>query len=99
MACIVYAIGQYNNNNKLDFIKFGVTTENTLNLRLSQLQTGNPNRLGVINYFIATSREEAYKSENMIHINLSNFKVRNEWFKVNDTTLDLIKFFNSMGGN
>ena len=98
MTCIVYAIGQYNNDEKLEFIKFGVTTENTLNLRLAQLQTGNPNRLAVINYFKSKNREEAFRSENLIHINLKKYKTRGEWFEVNDLTKDLSSFFNLMGG-
>ena len=84
MNMVVYAIGQYNCNDKLRYIKFGVTKELSLDLRISTMQTGNPENLRVINYAnIGVDTGLAYAIEKLIHQDLIKFRVRGEWYEAN----------------
>jgi hypothetical protein len=69
-------------------VKIGLSQYHTLPLRLSQLQTGNPNRL----HFIGTIPGDAVL-ESMIHDVFRKHRMRAEWFRLEG---DLAKFIQTV---
>ena len=61
-----------------DYIKIG-SCSSDLSMRLSDLQIGNPEKI-ILEAFIPGDR----KKEKWIHRQLRKFKVRGEWFKLNE---------------
>lgn len=60
--------------------KIGMTKQKTIEKRIAELQTGNPNEI-----FISTYHKTEYpeKVEKMMHGRYSHSNVRNEWFDLN----------------
>jgi len=59
-------------------IKIGVAKN--IERRLNALQTANPEKLTVIASIKCSNRLEAYNIESYLHRQLSNRKIRGEWF-------------------
>ena len=59
-------------------IKIGVAIN--VERRLNALQTANPEKLTVIASIKCVNRMEAYNIESYLHRQLSNRKIRGEWF-------------------
>ena len=67
------------------YLKIGVAA--SLEKRVKQLQTGNPNELKVIGVIRCANRTEAGQMEARLHRILDACKYRNEWYAVTYTTL------------
>ena len=61
-----------------EHFKIGVTT-GTLEKRLKQLQTGNPNELWISKSY---KTDTPFKVEQMLHIKFKINKIKNEWFEL-----------------
>jgi hypothetical protein len=66
-----------------EHFKIGVTTK-TLDERLRELQTGNPDELFVCNYYVT---DTPFKLETMLHNRYFCHKIKNEWFDVDSYTV------------
>lgn len=69
--------------------KIGVTRRD-IKTRLTELQTGNPNKLSIISVF---KTEYPYELETSLHNYYSYYNINNEWFNLSD---DMIESFNSV---
>lgn len=78
----VYLIGEENDGLKY---KIGCTKQTNIEKRLKALQTGNPNKLTLINYF---ETETPYKLEKMLHTHFKGRQTLNEWFDLETTDID-----------
>ena len=60
--------------------KIGMTTRKTIEERIAELQTGNPNEI-----FISMWHKTDYpeKVERLMHIKYGMSRIRNEWFDLN----------------
>lgn len=83
----VYLIKEENDYSSL--YKIGVTRR-TVKKRLNELQTGNPNKLSIVNIF---KSEYPYELETSIHNYYSINNKLNEWFELDD---DMVKNFMSI---
>lgn len=75
---IIYVIGETGTN----FYKIGRT--NNINLRLMELQVGNPRELFIDRYF---NTDVALLMEAIVHAHLSMYRIRGEWFNMSKTKL------------
>lgn len=68
--------------------KIGMTTRNTIEERIAELQTGNPNEIFISMYH---KTDHPAKVEKMLHARYATSNVRNEWF---DLTVEQVLNFN-----
>lgn len=68
--------------------KIGMTKQKDIYMRISELQTGNPNEIFLSAYH---KTNYPYKIEQMMHLKYQSSKVKNEWF---DLTLEQVINFN-----
>ena len=66
--------------------KIGMT-RNTIEKRISQLQTGNPNEIYIISFY---ETFYPYRIEQMLHNKYGTANIKNEWF---DLTIDQVVNF------
>ena len=66
-----------------EHFKIGVTT-GTLEKRLKQLQTGNPNELWISKSYKTMT---PFRLEQLLHVYFKNNNVKNEWFELDAYTV------------
>ena len=91
--CFVYLIQSGNKKNSP--VKIGMA--NNPHDRIKQLQTGNPVLLRLRLTVECSSREHAMKVEKLLHRELKNRNIINEWFSVSET--NLLKTLNLIGNH
>ncbi len=64
----------------LSSIKVGYTSD-SVEKRISQLQTGNLRELNIVMIFTFDSPEMARQIEKLLHFNLKDFRIQGEWFR------------------
>lgn len=69
-----------------EFFKIGVT-RGSIDKRIKKLQTGNPDNIAIVNYYLT---EYPFKLESALHARHAYQRINNEWF---DLTLDDVKSF------
>lgn len=62
-------------------LKVGFTSDSDIRNRLSQLQTGNPNKLHVKYVFQFKDAEMARSVERLVHWKLQKSRLNGEWFE------------------
>ena len=60
--------------------KIGMTTRNSIEERIAELQTGNPNEIFISMYH---KTDHPAKVEKMLHARYAPYNVKNEWFDLN----------------
>ena len=58
---------------------------NDINIRISDLQTGNPNELTFLGYIECNSSEHAKQLESLYHKEYNHLRVRGEWFEYDES--------------
>lgn len=74
MSSYVYFI----KDEKSNAVKIGKA--NDIEVRLSELQVGNPNKLNVINYIECLKEEDAKYIEKVLHQKYKELRIQGEWF-------------------
>jgi len=69
------SVSEYETLYKIGFTK----NKNTLKKRVKQLQTGNPNKIKMVNFF---NSEHGRKIETTLHNLYSTKRLEGEWFKL-----------------
>jgi hypothetical protein len=64
---------------KMEAVKIGKA--NDINLRISDLQVGNPDELKLINQIDCATEEESFYVESQLHEKYKHLRIRGEWFK------------------
>lgn len=86
---LIYIIRQRNTNFfKIGWTeeKIGMTKKQSVEKRISSLQTGNPYPLDIVDYFSASSR----KTEKTLHLYFDSKRKTGEWFELSDKDLQNI---------
>lgn len=78
----VYLIGEEDNSNNY---KIGCTNKKNIEGRLNELQTGNPNKLVLVDYY---QTEMPFKLEKMLHNHFKFNNSINEWFELEKDDVD-----------
>lgn len=79
----IYLVNQENT----EFYKIGWTENGDVEKRLNQLQTGNPYKIVLVDYFVASS----IKTEKVLHNHFDSQRITGEWFKLtNDDVKNLL---------
>lgn len=76
--CYVYIVQQWEGDGIRGPLKIGIAEDP--DLRLAELQCGNPRRLSVIARFPFLSRELAFAREQWLHRKFHHLNIRGEWF-------------------
>ncbi|MGI9448874.1 MAG: GIY-YIG nuclease family protein [Pirellulales bacterium] len=67
-----------------DYVKIGKTTRFGLNGRVSAIQTGNPEKIGLVSYLVGD-----YESD--LHTMFASYRHRGEWFFADKSIIDFFK--------
>lgn len=82
MEGYVYLLEEEDNEG---FYKIGSTRSKDINKRLRQLQTGNPKRLLLKDFF---HTNHVFKLESMLHNRYKTTNIINEWFELSEEDIN-----------
>ena len=78
----VYLIGEDSDSNNY---KIGCTNKKKIEGRIDELQTGNPNKLVLVDYY---QTDKPFKLEKMLHNHFKFNNSINEWFELEKDDVD-----------
>jgi predicted GIY-YIG superfamily endonuclease len=87
MTCYVYLIQA----GDTDYYKIGIAS--SPEVRLKEIQTGNPLKVSIIGVIGFPDRGSAIVVESMLHKKLSDYRASGEWFIIDSSIYEKIKWF------